>query len=140
MLVVLDTNVLLDSLFRRIPWNADADAILRLGASVPLDLAVSTLSVSNLFYIGRRIVGTDRARESVRQCLADFVVLPVDRRTLAKADEMPGVDFEDNIQMSVAALAVADVIVTRDPQGFATSAVAVCSPHEFLQKHAQGPP
>ena len=140
MFVLLDTNILIDALLRRAPWHAEAAVILQLSATRPLDLAVSSLSVANLFYIGRRIVGAEQARLNVRQCLADFVVLSVDRQTLAKADEMPGTDFEDNVQMAVATRAGVDFIVTRDSRGFVNSPVAACSPAEFLQRHAQVPP
>ena len=58
MRVLLDTNVLLDSLLQRVPWHVEADAILRQAKPGILELSVVALSLANLFYIGRRIVGT----------------------------------------------------------------------------------
>jgi hypothetical protein len=47
--VLLDTNVLLDSLLQRVPWNLEADEILRQALPGILDLAVIALSLANLF-------------------------------------------------------------------------------------------
>jgi predicted nucleic acid-binding protein len=65
MRALLDTNVLLDSLLGRPPWHADADTIMRQAQPGVLDLVISALTVANLFYIGRRLVGVARqARRS----------------------------------------------------------------------------
>lgn len=117
MRVLLDTNVLLDSLLARPPWHLDADEILRRAQPGVLDLTVSALTVVNVFYIGRKLVGAARARQDVRRCLTGFEILPVDVQTLLDADALPGGDFEDNVQMA-AATARLEFIVTRNVADF----------------------
>jgi predicted nucleic acid-binding protein len=53
MRVLLDTNVLLDSMLQRPPWHADADAILQAAGHGEVTCAATVLSLANLFYVGR---------------------------------------------------------------------------------------
>ncbi len=132
MRILLDTNVVLDVLLNRLPWHAEAEAILTASRTGQIDCAISALTIANVFYIGRRQMGAERAREIVRVCLRSFEILPIDRRVLDEADLLGGSDFEDNIQIVSAALAAVDAIVTRDPQGFSGSTVPVLTPQELV--------
>ena len=137
--MLLDTNVLLDSLLQRAPWHAEADEILRQAKPGVLDLSVVVLSLANLFYIGRRIVGTEQARSDVRRVAETFNILAVDRTTILQADALPGSDFEDNIQIAAATNAALTAIVTRDPAGFTASPIPVWSPAELLNRLTSTP-
>ena len=139
MRALLDTNVILDSLLQRAPWHVEADAILQAVAQGRLTCAATTLSIANLFYVGRRIVGGVQARSDVRKCLNAFEILPVDRQTLTDAEALVGSDFEDNIQIAAAVLQGVDAIVTRDPSGFSQSPLPVLSPAELLQQLSRQP-
>jgi len=141
MQVLLDTNVMLDSLLQRAPWHADADAILKAAANGELVCATASLSLANVFYVVRRLDGAAKARAAVRICLRAFDILPVDAQTLAAADALPGADFEDNIQIATAVQGKVDAIVTRDAAGFTASPVAVLNPSDLLRQLAsQTPP
>ncbi len=128
MRVLLDTNVILDSMLQRPPWHLDADAILQAAGRGEVTCAVTALSLANLFYIGRRIVGTSRARTDVRTCLHTLQILAVDRQVLVDADVLGDSDFEDNIQIAAAVAVALDAVVTRDPSGFSHAPIAVWSP------------
>jgi predicted nucleic acid-binding protein len=60
MHVLLDTNVILDAMLQRTPWHGDTDAILHAAGRGEVRCAVTTLSIANLFYIGRRMWGCSR--------------------------------------------------------------------------------
>jgi predicted nucleic acid-binding protein len=137
MRVLLDTNVLLDSMLQRPPWHADADAILQAAGHGEVTCAATVLSLANLFYVGRRVVGTDQARIGVQSCLNSFEIVAIDRQVLLDADALPGSDFEDNVQIAAAVASGLDAIVTRDPSGFAHSPLPVWSPAELLQHLSQ---
>jgi predicted nucleic acid-binding protein len=132
MQVLLDTNVLLDSLLQRAPWHVDSDAILRAAAAGQVTCAAASLSLANVFYVVRRLEGATKARAAVRTCLRAFDILAVDAQTVVAADALPGADFEDNIQISAAVRTGLDAIVTRDPAGFAASPIPVLSPTDLL--------
>jgi len=140
MRVLLDTNVVLDSLLARAPWNVEADDILHAADRGEVVCALTALSIANLFYIGRRLVGLVRARADVRTCLHRFEIVGIDEPTLLNADGLPGGDFEDNVQIAAAVESAVDGLVTRDPRGFAHSPIPVWSPAELLQRlQSQGP-
>jgi predicted nucleic acid-binding protein len=136
MRVLLDTNVVLDALLRRPPWHAAAATVLDAVQRGRLSCALTSLSIANLFYVGRRIVGLARARDGVRMCLSTFEVLSVDRSVLEVALSLPGSDFEDNIQIAAAARGGVEGIVTRDPSGFAGSPIPVITPPQLLARAA----
>lgn len=137
MRVLLDTNVILDAMLQRTPWHADTDAILHAAGRGEIICAVTTLSIANLFYIGRRLVGTQQARSDVRTCLNTLQILAVDRQALMDADTLAGSDFEDNIQIAAAVAASLDAIITRDLSGFSQAPMPVWSPSELLHRLAQ---
>jgi hypothetical protein len=100
-------------------------------------VAVTALSIANLFYIGLRLVGADQARTDVQTCLHTLQILAVDRQTLLDADALAGSDFEDNIQIAAAVAMGLDAIVTRDQSGFSHAPIPVWTPSDLLQRLAQ---
>ena len=137
MRVLLDTNVILDSLLQRLPWHREADAILHAAGRGEVTCAVTVLSIANLFYIGRRLVGTKQARSDVRLCFNTLQVLAIDRQVLVDADSLAGSDFEDNIQIAAAMSAGLNAIITRNPADFSYASIPVWSPNDLLQRLAQ---
>jgi predicted nucleic acid-binding protein len=139
MRVLLDVNVILDSMLQRPPWQQEADAILQAAARGQLTCAA--LSLGTIFYVGRKVVGTAAARAAVRKYLVAFDILPIDRQTLLDADAMPGADFEDDILIAAAVAASLDAIVTRNVNDFAHSPLPVWEPAELLRRLlGRGPP
>lgn len=134
MRVLLDTNVILDSMLQRGSWHAEADAILQAAAQHEVDCATTPNSLVNVFYVGRRSVGTAQARADIRIYLQAFDILPVDKQTLIDADALTGRDFEDNVQIAAAVTAAVDAIVTRNIGDFSHSPVPVWTPKELLQR------
>ena len=96
MRVLLDTNVILDSMIQRPPWHIEADLILEAAGQGQIFCAATPLSLATVFYVGRRIVGTAQAREDIRSYLRAFDIVPIDKQTLDDAQSLPGNDFVDN--------------------------------------------
>lgn len=136
MRVLLDLNVILDAMLQRSPWHQDAEAILKAVAHGHVTCAATTLSLATSFYIGRRAIGTSAARAAVRQYLAAFDILPIDKQSLLDADLMLGTDFEDNILIAAAVASSVDAIVTRNPADFSHSPIPVWEPAELLRRLA----
>jgi predicted nucleic acid-binding protein len=133
MKVLLDVNVVLDVLLQRQPWLADAQAVWDTASDGRLECCLCASSLTDIFYIARKLVGQDPAREIVSKCLDNLTVLPVDHRVLKEAHAGPEGDFEDAMQIAVAIHAGVDTIVTCDLTGFANSPVAVWSPTQLVE-------
>jgi predicted nucleic acid-binding protein len=140
MRVLVDTNIALDALLARAPWQANAQAILQAHQDGRLACAFTTLSIANMFYVGRKAVGATQALADVRFCLSIFDILSVTRQTLIDAARLSGSDFEDNIQIAAAVAAGVDAIVTRDPSGYAASPVLVLDPAGLIARLPPPPP
>jgi predicted nucleic acid-binding protein len=131
---LFDTNVVLDVVLNREPWVASSYAIWQAHDHRHLVGFVSASTITDVFYVARRIAGIDQAFRAVRLCLETFEICTVDRKTLEKAERLPGNDFEDRLQIACAIIAELDAIVTRDVEGFSDSPVPVLSPTEALEK------
>lgn len=131
MRVLLDTNILLDILLQRQPWLADAQVIEQASLSGRLETCVTSTSVTDLFYIGRRLAGKELARRGVQMCIDQMTILRVDAGTITRAQGFDQRDFEDAVQIVSALEADVDAIVTRDTSGFRDSPVTVLSPQQL---------
>lgn len=140
MNVLVDLNIVLDVILQRPQWLDEATAIWDANIQGRIRGHLVATSLTNLFYITRRILGTGAGRRAVRTCLQTFTILAIDGPLLQQADALPGTDFEDNLQIVAAAAVPLDAIVTRDPSGFSGSPVVVFTPTALLAYLAQGTP
>ncbi len=134
MRVLLDTNVVLDVLLNRAPWVTEAKTIWQANDAGQLTGYITATTITDIFYVARRIAGLTIARTAVQTCLAAFEICNVDRPTLERASALGGDDFEDNLQIACAEMSSLDAIVTRDPNDFASAAILVLTPREALSK------
>ena len=132
MRVLLNTNVVLDVLLRRDPWEADASAIWRAVDNGTLTAYLTASSLTDIFYVARRLTDIARARQAVQVCMDAFNIGAVDRSVLERAQALSGPDFEDNVQIACAELNELDAIVTRNPKDFEGTSIAVWSPAQCL--------
>ena len=134
MRALLDTNVVLDVLLRRAPWLAQAEPLWEASQAGALESCISASSLTDIYYISRRLVGREKAREIVRACLDVLTVLPVDAALLEDAFGLATSDFEDAVQIAVAKRGSLDAIVTRNVADYAASELPVCSPADFARQ------
>jgi predicted nucleic acid-binding protein len=132
MNVLIDANILLDVLLDRAPWANDSSAIWQACDDGRITGYIPASTLTDIFYIARRIIDTATARVAVGLCLATFAICPVDRPTLERAASLLGNDFEDNVVIACAIIAKLEVIVTRNSGDFAASPVPVLTPAALL--------
>ncbi len=132
MRILLDTNVLLDFLLAREPFATEAREIWLACEHGCCTGYLAAISVTNIWYIGRRIVGTDAAHQHIADLLQVIQVCPVDFNVLAAACDSGIADFEDAVQVAAAMASSLDAIVTRNGNDFAGAALPVLTPAEFL--------
>lgn len=134
MKVLIDANVILDVLLNRSPWVTDSQAVWDANHRQQIHGHLVATTVTNLFYIARKLVGQPLALNGVRDCLAAFDIVPVDQTILQDAATLPGSDFEDNIAIRCAVFSGMDVIVTRNLADFTDSPIEAISPAELLDR------
>jgi predicted nucleic acid-binding protein len=139
MRVLLDTNVILDLLLVREPWRVEAEAIAQAAADGRIVAYAGASSITDIFYISRKLVGAEQARRVVRACLDTLQIVGVTRELLDAADRRAGDDFEDNLQVECAVTAGLEAIITRDPGGFESSSIPALTPTDLVARLAQPP-
>ncbi|MGH2409672.1 MAG: PIN domain-containing protein [Chloroflexota bacterium] len=138
--VLVDTNVVLDLLLARYPWLTDAQPMWDAHDAGHLVVYLPASALTDVYYVCRKLVGADRARQAVEACLQAFSILAVNRVILSAALSLPGRDFEDNVQIACAQGASLSLIVTRDIDGFAHSPILAVAPSDVLGRLAHPSP
>lgn len=134
MNVLLDTNIVLDVLLGREPWLEDAREVWQACDDGRLAGWISPVTLTTIYYIGRKQLGSPKARQAVSLCLKAFHICPVHRQTIDMALGFNGKDFEDDMQCACACIAALNAIVSRDVSGFVSSPVPAMTPRELLRR------
>lgn len=99
---LVDTNVSLDLLLEREPWLSQARPLWDARDAGNLFVFLPASVLTDIFYICRKQVGFNRAKQAVQACMQGFAIIAVDRSIVAAALALPGDDFEDNVQIACA--------------------------------------
>ncbi len=134
MRVLFDTNIILDVLLDRKPWQRESGLIWRANDEDRLIGYAVASSFTDIFYIARRLTDRQTAAAAIKICLDAFEICPVTRETLERAASMPGQDFEDNLIIACAELMGLEIIVTRNKRDFIDATVSVLTPSELLSR------
>lgn len=129
---LLDTNVVLDALLDRTPWNVQANTIWQAQLDKQFVAYVTATTLTDIFYISRRYGGLEKAWRLVYAVLNQLSVISVGPRELQLATRLAGSDFEDNLQIACAINAQLDLIVTRNLTGFSGNNIPILTPQQLL--------
>ena len=129
---LLDTNVVLDALLDRTPWNIQANAIWQAQLDEQFIAYVTATTLTDIFYICRRYGGLEKAWRLVQAVLNQLPVISVGPSELKLATTLAGNDFEDNLQIACAMSRQLDVIVTRNLSGFTGSNIRILTLQQML--------
>lgn len=133
MKVLLDTNILMDALQERQPFDVDAKEILKRGQDKKLICLFTANAATDIFYIYSKAHDVKTARSALRFLLTKYDVVSVTQEDCLNALKLPLNDFEDALAAVCAQKAEADYIVTRDEKFLSEKlSVKVISPKELL--------
>ncbi len=134
MIVLVDTDVLIDVALDRAPFASDAAALLDAlegGASKGF---IAWHSISNFYHLvsaKQERAATLRFVEELTQFLD---VAPTSREYLRQALALPLSDFEDAMQVAAASACAADFIATRNVKDFKKSPIPAITPKQALSR------
>lgn len=133
MKILLDTNVVLDLLLDRKPFSDDAAILFSMVERGLVNGYLCATTITTIFYLMSKVVGWERAKESIRGLLTIFEIAPVNRGVLDAALKGYFEDFEDAVLYEAAQQAGADLIITRNECDFKGSVISVHSPSEAVK-------
>ena len=132
MKVLVDVNVFIDVLTRRMNW-AGSLQVLHLVRNIPqLEGWASALTVPLLYFFRLRVFPEAQARMDAQTAVRGFHLVPLTEEVLAKAAASTLPDFEDNIQLASAESVGAEYLITRNIKDFQPSPLPVLTPEAWL--------
>jgi len=132
MRVLLDTDVVLDFLLEREPFDEAASKLFELIAQGACDGYISAITPTNVFYLARKDKGAAPTKQAIGSLLTALRVCPVNQSVLEQALILPFSDFEDAVQHASATASGLDAIVTRNLDDYKHATLPVFSPTDFL--------
>ena len=134
MVILVDTNIIIDALANREPYAEDAKKILEKCAAKEVKGVLAAHSIPNLFYILRKAFNQEERRFLLKNLCKIFQISDLNtKKSIAALDNSDFTDFEDGLQEECAVEMMADYIVTRNPADFKNSRIKVIQPDELLK-------
>jgi len=130
--VFVDTDVCIDLLSGRKPFNKTAEILFSLAYNKKIKIYVSSLSFSNIDYVLRSQYTSIHSRQLIGTFKTLVNVLPVDSKTIDLAIASDFNDFEDAIQHSCAIENNLTTIVTRNVKDYKKPSITVLTPETFI--------
>lgn len=133
MLVLIDTNIVLDILEKREPFYGPSNEVLSLCASKKINGCIALHSISNIFYILRKHYSSENRRQLLLGILNFLQIANANHEHVRHALERNDFsDFEDCLQDECAAQNNANYIITRNTEDFSNSTIPAITPSDFL--------
>ncbi|MBL7801665.1 MAG: PIN domain-containing protein [Chitinophagales bacterium] len=130
--VFVDTDVCLDLLSGRKPFNKTAEILFSLADNRKVKIYVSSLSFSNIDYVLRSQYSSTHSRQLIGKFKTLVHVLSVDSKTIDLAIASDFNDFEDAIQYSCALENNLTNIITRNVKDYKKATIAILTPEAFI--------
>ena len=137
---VVDTNVLIDYLVERKPFNAKAEILMALGYINEFELWIGTSQVSDIVYViteGGKPSLSEYAQDTMTALKKMLHIYTTDAEDYDNVARCSFDDLEDAFVFQAALKVKADAIITRDKAGFAHSSVKVFDCDELFDRLAK---
>jgi len=132
----LDSDVILDWLANRKPWDAAASEIIERAILGEWALWFSPLTLANVHYIYRKNSGIAEALTAIQTLAKIGNIATMDSGHVMRALASGQADFEDELQIaSASALPELTSIITRNLPDYAHGPVPSMTAQDWLEQH-----
>jgi len=133
MNVLIDTNVVLDALMSRAPFNVLAERLFIMIAEDKLNASITASSVTDIYYLlSKHLHDTYQAKQALVDLFSLFEIIDVTQSDCEKALKLPMKDYEDALIATCSKRRRIELIITRNPRDFNESPVNVVTPDDFF--------
>ena len=137
--VLIDTDVILDSLFDRKPFAEFSTEILNLCEQNKLNGFTTPVIISNVYYLLRKSAKHHVIIEKIKQLLSIIDIIKMDKDVVISSLNSGFKDFEDALQnFSAVENGKIKIILTRNIKDFSKSELAILTPETYLKGKASG--
>ena len=131
--IFIDSDIILDLLCKRTPYYDFAAEVFTLGDYKKIDLVTTSVVYANVFYILRKILGIDKAKEYLRKLRIMIGIIPVDEKIVDLALNSKFSDFEDGLQYFTARENGIGILLTRNTKDYREKDIIIQTPEEFIK-------
>lgn len=132
MRLLIDINVLLDVVLKRVPWAVESARVLSAVDEGRAEAYVAGHTLTTIYYVVSKVRDRRAAAESVGEMLRIVRVVPMNTPDFLQALSLEIGDYEDAVQAIAGVRAGASCIVTRDERGFRSGPLPPLTPGEVL--------
>ncbi|TSJ44124.1 PIN domain-containing protein [Mucilaginibacter corticis] len=131
--IFVDSDVLLDLLLRRQPFEPFSQILLQQGLNGSLSLKTSTLIFANIHYMVAKNLNRQVAKEQLKVLTKIVDPLAFESDDIKKALDNEHADFEDTIQYFIAEKNQCDLIISRNIKHYKKFPIPVLTAEQFLR-------
>ncbi len=137
MILLLDTDVLIDVALDRSPYSEDACTLLDWLENRPGNAYVALHSIANFYYLARPSRGHSNTKEFILELIKFISIAPTNSKGIITAANLAMKDFEDAMQVAAALACQADIIVTRNIRDYSKSPIRALMPGNVIKELMQ---
>ena len=133
MKVLIDTNVIIDALTSREPWNESAETIFIMAANHMMDMYITASLATDIYYLVRKYLhSADQAKQIMEKLYSLVGILTVSGAEYIDALASSISDYEDAVVERVSVKADMDYIITRNVKDYQKGMMKTISPDDFI--------
>jgi predicted nucleic acid-binding protein len=133
MVILVDTNIILDCLTLRKPFEVESGLILQYCSEGKITGCIAAHSITNSFYILRKMFAATERKRLLFELCGFMEIANVEKSHVLNALQNEKFDdFEDCVQLECAKAVRAEYVVTRNPDDYINSDIPAISPRELL--------
>jgi predicted nucleic acid-binding protein len=132
--VLIDTDVILDFFFDRMPFSEESSQILSLCEKKEIQGYVTSIMVSNIYYLLRKTAKHEKVIDNLKLLLNIVDVTTTNKKVVLEALNSEFKDFEDALQnFSAQNDEKITIILTRNVKDYKTSNLSIMTPENYLK-------
>lgn len=134
MKILIDTNIVIDALTSREPWNEYAEKIFLMSANNIIDMYITASSATDIYYLIRKhLHSTETARQIMGKLYSLVGIIEVKGEDLIDALASPITNYEDAVVEQVARRSDMECIVTRNQKDYEAGLTQIYLPEDFVR-------
>jgi predicted nucleic acid-binding protein len=132
--ILIDSDIILDSLLDRQPFSADSSKVLALCENKNINGFVTGIMIANIYYLLKKEHSSQLILEAIKRLLIFLDVLVINKNIILEAIDSNFSDFEDALQnYSAESYDSITTIITRNIKDYKKSNLSILTPEMFLK-------
>lgn len=132
--VFIDSDVIIDFFTDRGAHANAASRIFQLGEIGKVKLYTSSISITNVYYVVRKILGHKTTLSVIDDLVEMVEIAGTSKKELTEALQSDLKDFEDSVQHSTALnIKGLEAVLTRNTKDYSAATIAIFTPANYLK-------